>query len=486
MTAADLIRQALRSIEYLGQSQPLRAEDGVAALEALNAMLDTWRLQRQPVYQLTSVPYLLTPNRGGVADPYTIGPGGDFNQVRPLWIPRATLTDVDTGLATELEILTDDAWSDIAAGVVSDQRATGLYYRTAVPDASPQAGTGRAFVLLYPVPMSLGITLRLTIYTPVPLVRFADLVTTDYDFPPGTAEALRYQLALRLASEFGKTVSPQLQTQATAALGNLAPPLPRLPLLRGALLASTLIAKAYRSILVLRPGDVLTPAQAQVGFEALNDLLDAWAAIRLTIFQTTRLVYPLIAGKGTPDNPYTIGPGGDFDQARPLWIPNARILIHTTDPPFEAPCAVYTNDQWASLGIKTLASALVQGIYYDTTFPSSGASLGLGTIMVYPIPTGALPLSLVLYTPIPLTTFADLNTTPYSFPPGYAEALRYQLALRLASEAGVPVPPIVAEMATVTFAVVQRPNVRMPALRTDVPVGRGALGLYNWRLGEGG
>jgi hypothetical protein len=85
--------------------------------------------------------------------------------------------------------------------------------------------------------------------------------------------------------------------------------------------------------------------------------------------------------------------------------------------------------------------------------------------------------------PTPLTQFADLTTTDYTFPPGYAEALRYQLALRLAVEFGRPVSEELLALATATFGIIKRPNARAPLLRVDRGMAGQSGGFYDWRLG---
>lgn len=246
--------------------------------------------------------------------------------------------------------------------------------------------------------------------------------------------------------------------------------------------ADDLTKRALRTLGVLAPGEPLPPQDSVAGFEALNDLLDGWAAQRLTIFQTLRNLYPLTAGQGSPTTPITIGPGGTLNQVRPLWIPNATIQVATTTPPFEYPLNILTDESYARTAIKALTAALCYDLYYDGKFQTSGAPQGLGELFLYPVPDGSLPLSLVLYTPTPLTAFADASHTAYTFPPGYAEALRYQLAKRLASDYGQSLTPEAAELAVTSFGVIQRPNGRIPTLRNDVR--RGGGGVYNWRTGS--
>jgi hypothetical protein len=246
--------------------------------------------------------------------------------------------------------------------------------------------------------------------------------------------------------------------------------------------ANNLTAKALQVIGLLAPGEVLKAEDAQLGFDTLADMIDGWAAVRLTIFQTGRTVFPLTGGKGGPLNPYTIGPGGNFNQSRPLWIPNGSIQVATTNPPFEYPLGISDDDEYARTSIKALTSPLPRDLYFDAAFPTSGASAGLGNIILFPIPDGTLPLSLVLYTPLPLTAFADQNITNYSFPPGYAEALKYQLALRLTTAFGIPLDPVIADLAKRTFGVIQRPNAKIGKLRCDSAIA-GHGGYYDWRTG---
>lgn len=253
--------------------------------------------------------------------------------------------------------------------------------------------------------------------------------------------------------------------------------------------ASELCTKALRTIGVVGQATKATPYDLDTAFETANEMLDGWAAVRLTIFQNLRYSYPLTPGRGGPftgsgTGPYTIGPGGDFDQVRPLWIPNAELEITNTQPnPYEIPLYVMGEDEWARVSIKSLASSLANSLYYNGRFDTHGVGTGLGEIYLWPVPNGAQSVALVLYSPVPLTEFADLNATDYFFPPGYKEALKWQLALRLCDPFGRPATPTLTDMATKTFAVIQRPNVHMPILQSDIGQGR-TTGLYDWRTGS--
>jgi hypothetical protein len=256
------------------------------------------------------------------------------------------------------------------------------------------------------------------------------------------------------------------------------------------LLCDDLTYRALRTVGKVAQGDPLDGNDSATGFQIANDMLDGWAAQRLTIYQTLAQNFPLVAGQGSPSTPYTIGPGGTFNVPRPVWIPNATIRLLSSVPVLEYGLRIYESEnEWAHEAIKALASALPTGLYYDGAFPTTGAGAGLGNIFLYPVPNGQQPIGLTLYLPTPLTAFADQNVTQYTFPPGYAEALRYQLAKRLASEFGIPLTAEAAALAVETFGIIKRPNGRIPLLRSGLPrfAGSGGSGgLWNWRLGRNG
>lgn len=77
-TAFDLIKLALKVAGPLAVGQTPSAEDANDALALLNSMLASWQQKRLLVYHMLDVG---TPATG--ARFYTIGPGGDFDAVRP-------------------------------------------------------------------------------------------------------------------------------------------------------------------------------------------------------------------------------------------------------------------------------------------------------------------------------------------------------------------------------------------------------------------
>ena len=65
-----------------------------------------------------------------------------------------------------------------------------------------------------------------------------------------------------------------------------------------------IISRALKDIGALEAGEVPTPDAAQDAFDMLNDLIDQWSNEGMMIYNTTEIVFPVIAGQ----TQYTIGP----------------------------------------------------------------------------------------------------------------------------------------------------------------------------------
>jgi hypothetical protein len=238
--------------------------------------------------------------------------------------------------------------------------------------------------------------------------------------------------------------------------------------------AQDLVNGALKLLGVQAAGETLAPQDAVDGFARLNELIDSWGTQRQTMFTMLRGVYPLVSG--TRD--YTIGPGGTFNQARPQWIDRACLLMTSVTPNIEVPITVFSDQWWQLIALKDLSSAWVQGVYYD-----AGDVANLATISTYPTINTA-GFSLVLYTPVPVNQFANL-TTIYSLPPGYAKALRYNLAMVLAPEYGVMPMPLVVDGAAASLADIKRVNVWVPELTVNPRFAIGLTRFYDYDINVG-
>jgi hypothetical protein len=117
--------------------------------------------------------------------------------------------------------------------------------------------------------------------------------------------------------------------------------------------------------------------------------------------------------------------------------------------------------------MKTLTGAPPQAVSYTRGAP-------LGEIWVWPVPSVAT--TLVLYWREPVQQFPDL-VTPVDLLPGYAKALRTNLALELAPEFGRVVDPMVDRLARESLADIKRANLPYTEIGMDAALVDG--GGYN-------
>lgn len=233
--------------------------------------------------------------------------------------------------------------------------------------------------------------------------------------------------------------------------------------------ANDLIKSSLRllNILDAESGENPTGPMAQDALQTLNQMLDAWNAERLMIFTLTKTVFTLVPGQQT----YTCGSGGDFDIPRPAKIEDAYIIqLQNPAQPLELQLPMYTDEQWAGIPVKNIVSTLPNVFYDDGAFPFRNLSY-------YPIPSILVQTALWTWTSLQLCS--DL-TTVMSFPPGYQEAFRFNLATRLAPEYGVQTPIEVAAYALESKARLKSYNIPDINIMSDRAL-LGEGGYYDYR-----
>lgn len=235
---------------------------------------------------------------------------------------------------------------------------------------------------------------------------------------------------------------------------------------------NALIRRTLRILGVLAAGSALDPSDAADGLVTLNGMVKSWQGQRLTLYVVEAHTYDLVSGQ----QDYTIGPGGDFDQTRPMTIERASIISYQNpSQPLEmAIDPIFDVQQWQAVTTKNVTSALPVYVYYEPTFP-------LAKLKYFPIPYQQ-PLATRLYIPTPLTQFAD-GTTDYNFPPVYEEAIVYQLARRLCIEYQKPFPQELMNMANEAIAVMKRTNITLTDLEID-PALLWRRRYFSWLTGD--
>lgn len=227
--------------------------------------------------------------------------------------------------------------------------------------------------------------------------------------------------------------------------------------------AGGIIRLALQSIGKHASGEPVPGELQQDSFTVLNEMLDNWKTQRLLVPQLTRVEYTLAPGTST----LTIGPGGDIDMERPYAVRYAFIR-DASAPSFDRPISVLTDDALANRVYKTNTEGYVREVYY-----TPGAALGTLTI-----PSTGSSSTLVLYVLIGLPRFSNVST-PYLLMPGYAKALRYNLAVQLAPFHGRQPSNFVYSEASSSIADIKRLNIRHRVLTNYFNPGGGNYDIYS-------
>jgi hypothetical protein len=220
--------------------------------------------------------------------------------------------------------------------------------------------------------------------------------------------------------------------------------------------ALDLIASSLRLVNVMASGETVPIGMANESLAVLNDMIDSWNTDRLAIYTTRIDDFPFVLGKQS----YTLGTGGDFNIPRPAQIDAmSSILIYNPDNPVELPITMYTVSDWQNqVPVKKVTGNFPLICYDDGGFP-------LRTLNFWPIPT-IQPNNFRLYSwqALPAQSLA----VAVNLPPGYKEAFRYNLAIRLGAEFAAPIPASVAQIAVESLARLKTINAPDLKLRSDL------------------
>ena len=201
-SASDIIARALRINNVLASGETATSDEQADGLTALNAMLSGWQTNKLNVYSMVEDTHTLVV---GTAS-YTIGTGATISTDRPERIEHA-YTRESGNLDYPLDIINSDSYESIIQKDLQS-RPEVLYY-------NPEYPLGKIF--LYPTP-STASTLVITSWTQ--LQSFATIATA-VSLPSGYEDAMAYNLALRIAPEYGIPLRQGIKFLADETLGNI-------------------------------------------------------------------------------------------------------------------------------------------------------------------------------------------------------------------------------------------------------------------------
>lgn len=203
MTTLDLISSAMRLINVLGTGETPSATEANQAMSSLNDMLDAWTNDNLLIYAKAYETFPLVVNQQS----YQMGTGApDFNTTRPQSIEDINFQQVSGSTTVELpiQIINQDQWAAISVKTITSNLPTRMW---------PQYTYPYVILNFWPIPI---ITNNVIIWSWKPLINFGAL-TSVVSLPPGYSRALRYNLAVELAPEYGKTLDPVVASQAAGS-----------------------------------------------------------------------------------------------------------------------------------------------------------------------------------------------------------------------------------------------------------------------------
>jgi hypothetical protein len=195
--------------------------------------------------------------------------------------------------------------------------------------------------------------------------------------------------------------------------------------------ALTVIQASFRLIGVLAQGETPNASEGADALSRLNLMLAQWSIERINIFTKRRDTHVLVAGTQS----YTIGTGGAINVPRPVKLDMAKILQSNG---LESDLEILkTREEWEAIPEKVVSAVQPLKLFDDFGYP-------LSTLYLWPKPSGTPTLILVSWSQ--LASFAALGDT-FDMPPGYQQAIEYNLAILLAPEYGRPIDAAVASIA---------------------------------------
>lgn len=209
-TAVEMITRAMRLATVIGKGEAPDADESADGLVALNAMLDSWELDRLFVYRITENSFTL--NVG--FNSYTVGPGGNFNMDRPVKVEDSCFILL-SNIQYAVNVV-DEATFTAQQTVGQSQMPRVLYYDPASP-------LGTIF-FDYKPDQAYNFHLK----SRVSLQQFSTL-TTLLTLPPGHEQAIVFSLAEVFGVEFGVAIPPkveQIAVQSRAAIKRINKPSP--------------------------------------------------------------------------------------------------------------------------------------------------------------------------------------------------------------------------------------------------------------------
>lgn len=195
LTAQDYIKMSLRTLGLYASGESISDDEMQDNLQSLNIMLNSWAADKL-IHQAHIKESFTLSAASGV---YTIGQDQTFNTVKPMTIELAKITDNNSDYPVYIKSL--EYFESIANKSLTG-RPYILYYDPGI--SQPYGEIGKIY--LYP---KRDKEYSLTIYSVKPFREFTSL-THQIDIPQYFVKAIKYNLCIEIAPEYGKKVPAEI------------------------------------------------------------------------------------------------------------------------------------------------------------------------------------------------------------------------------------------------------------------------------------
>lgn len=240
--------------------------------------------------------------------------------------------------------------------------------------------------------------------------------------------------------------------------------------------AGDIITDALKEIQAIQAGETPSAEDMADGLRKLQRLIDSWQARRLLVWSVSfNDSFTLIPNHA----PHTIGPqGADFNVAvRPVKVEYCNVILNTSTPNVRVPLTIRDDQWWAYNRVQGVSTSYPTDLFYSPDWPN-------GTLNLWPVPTAAWPIELVIWAQV---TQVTKPTDSISMPPGYWDAMVYSLAVSLLPAYEKPPNPALGLLAQKAVAQIESNNAGSPIISTidaGMPDTNRKRGDFNWLTGS--
>jgi hypothetical protein len=207
MKTIDIITKALNLINVNAAGEAPGANETNEALDILNMMLDQWSMEKLMLYY--NVNEIFTDKIIAGKPDYDVGPGEYLDTKRPVKIISCFIRELmgSNFIDTRLELITNDDYQRIGMKYAESTYPKYANYTPTYPNG---------ILRIYPVPMrtlSLGMTQTL---------QLENLELNDeIKLPAAYLMAIRYNLAVELAGDYGRSINQTIIIKANETKANI-------------------------------------------------------------------------------------------------------------------------------------------------------------------------------------------------------------------------------------------------------------------------